>query len=115
MGAGVHFHTGRQPENIGARAICWVRGRMANLHEEMAVTLELQNLTIAGAGPTNPNAVILIHVNSMLTFWPIKSFAGTSPRLQQVSLGIKDEDGRSGEAALRLRRSLRSAQLIDRV
>src|SRR5882762_6857142 len=88
---------------------------MANLHEEMPVIFEFQDLTIPSPGSTNPNVIVLVHINAMLSFWPIESFARTAPGLQQVSLRIENEHWRRGEAALRLRRSLCRAQFVDGV
>jgi len=46
MRFGVHFDAGGSPENVGAQAVWRVSGRMANLHEECPVILELQQMTI---------------------------------------------------------------------
>jgi len=72
---------------------------MSNLHEEMPVVLELQNLTIGGAICTDPHIVVFIHVYPMFRLRPIESFPGTAPGVKQVSLSIEFEDGRGGEAA----------------
>jgi len=99
MGLGIHFDAGGPPENVGAQAVGRIGGRMANLHEEMPVIFEFQQMTIGRVGAADPDVIVLIHVNAMLPFWPIESFAGTAPGLQHVSLRVEYEYWRRGEAA----------------
>src|SRR5262249_25113248 len=91
MSVGIDVDTGRTAKDIGARAVRRISGREADLHDELAIALELENLAIGGAVSADPNVVVLVDVNSMLDLGPIVAFPGTSPGLQQISLWVEDE------------------------
>src|SRR5690242_5549873 len=82
MGLGIYFHARGLAEDIGTHAVRRLGRRMANLHEEMTVILEFQNLTIPGAGSADPYIVVIIQINPMLSFRPVVASAGTAPGLQ---------------------------------
>src|ERR1700675_1131557 len=88
---------------------------MPDLHHKMPILFELENMPVGWRTPSDPNASILFHINSMLVLGPIKSFARSAPRMEQMSLLVELQDRRRRNATLRTRRRKRSANFVHRV
>src|SRR5204863_5199767 len=87
---------------------------MSDLHEELSILRELQNLVVLFCISTQPDVVFGIDENSMLGTEPFVALgfvAWASPRLKKLSVRIKFQKGWCRNAALRLRRLERGAFL----
>src|SRR2546430_9736835 len=90
---------------------------MADLHQELAVLREFQNLIVAKvsrvfafAVAANPHVAFVIYEDPMIRIWPVVAFAGAAPVPDEVALFIELENRRSGHAAFRGGRLPRSAE-----
>src|SRR5207302_9629624 len=96
---------------------------MADLHQELAVLREFQNLIVAKAPrvfafavAADPHVAFVIYEDPMIRIWPVVAFAGAAPVADEVALFIELENRRSGHAALRggrLRRSVDFHRLVS--
>src|SRR5207247_6795778 len=87
--------------------------RVADLHEELAVMRELENLTVlAGRVAAKPDVPFVVDEDAVLVGRPLVSLAGPAPRLHDAAVLIEFDHRRSRNAALGGRRLDREADLI---
>src|SRR5437762_7819450 len=52
---------------------------VADLHQELSLAREFENLIVLLPGPGNPYVVLRININAVLQLWPFISLPGTTP------------------------------------
>src|SRR5262245_51685886 len=89
-----------------------VRAGLADLHQKLALSRELQDLMIFLAVACRPDVADAVHEHAVLALRPVIALAGPAPRAQQVSIGIEFHDWRRRLTAFRGRRALHCAFLV---
>ena len=67
---------------------------LADLHHELSVLCELQDLMILGSVAANPDELFVIDVNAMLRSGPVEARSGASPRAKEISGSVELENRR---------------------
>jgi hypothetical protein len=73
--------------------------RLANLHDELTVSRELENLILFTVA-ANPDETVRIDVNAMLVLRPVIAVRGSAPALDEVALRVELQHGRRGPCQL---------------
>ena len=119
----------RRPLEIIDVVAALALARMPDLHQELPILRELQNLVIAEVGRTlaasrtllvrqplrlgrrraspvsaDPNVALVIHRDPVVRFRPIVAGTGAAPMPDQIAIFVEFENRRRGLAALRSRR-----------
>ena len=89
-----------------------VAAEMADLHDELAVIGELEDVGILLAVAADPDIALVVHMDAVVRLRPLVAGARTAPRPQQRAVRIVDQDRRSGAAAIRDRRIELGAALV---
>ena len=76
------------------------RPGLAELHEELAVLGELQNLRVVTAVAADPDVPLVVDRDAVVRLGPLVALAGAAPGVQQVAGLIELEDRRRRNAAL---------------
>ena len=96
----VEFVGGGVEDNIGRRAevLCVVAAaalaRVPDLHQELAVARELQNVRVFFAAGAQPHVVPLVHIDAVLELWPIVAGTRTAPSGQERAVSVELQHGR---------------------
>src|SRR5207302_3883116 len=100
---------------------------VAELQEELAVSRELQDLTVLRAGARQPHVVLVIDEHAVHAVgppaarwigaraagsWPFVTLSGSAPRLDDVAGEVELDDVRRADAAFGARRSLFPFELV---
>src|SRR5262249_36572406 len=81
------------------------RLRVADLHEELAVVCELEDLAVlVGGVAAKPDVAFVVHENAVLVRRPLVARSRSAPRLDDSALLIEFDDRRRWHAAFRGRR-----------
>src|SRR5262249_43157304 len=84
----------------------------ADLHQELALLGELQDLRIALAVAADPDVALVVHVDAVIGFRPLVALAGTAPRADQVAGLVENQYRGRGPAAFGNRRIQLQAALV---
>src|SRR5207247_9202932 len=82
VGGGVQENVGRRAEVLCVVAAA-APARMPDLHQELAVARELQNVRVFVAAGAQPHVVSLVNIDTVLELWPIVAGARTAPSGQE--------------------------------
>ena len=91
-----------------------VLSRVADLHQELAVARELQDLVLFLRASRQPHVVLVVDEDAVLGLEPLIPGTRLAPRLQQPAIGAELEHARRRDAAFGRRRSQRRAALAFR-
>ena len=69
---------------------------MADLHQELALARELQDVRILVAAGAEPHVVLVVDVDAVFELRPLVAGARSAPARQQRAVGIELEDRRRG-------------------
>src|SRR6185437_2153958 len=86
---------------------------MADLPDQRAVVGEFEQHAVAAAIAGNPDEALLVDPNAVLGGRPIRHIARPAPRLEHVAFLVELDHRWGREAAIRARRRLRGARLVD--
>src|ERR1700687_5118283 len=87
---------------------------LANLHQELAIGRELENLMIGGIIGAHPDIARVVHENAMLALRPIVTIARPAPAAQQISFTVEFEHRWRWRAAFGRRRiELRALFVVE--
>ncbi len=76
------------------------RALLANLHQELAVFGEFQDLRVRAAIAADPDISLVVDENAVVAIGPLIALAGTAPVAQQIAGLIEFQNGRRTRAAL---------------
>ena len=92
-----------------------------DLHQELALARELQDLRVLVAAAAEPHVVLVVHVDAVLELRPLVAGAGPAPRRHERAVGVELEHrrrrlpDRSRFVRLQRRRAMRDPDVIARV
>src|SRR4029450_7914407 len=87
---------------------------MAYLHQKLPCVRKLPDLVILLGAAAQPDVVLVIHQNSMLSIRPLISRTRAAPGLKKLSARCEFQNGWRWNATLRLRRFERGGFLAIR-
>jgi hypothetical protein len=97
----IEFASGLIDNRIGRRSeilrvvAALIFARTADLHQELAIPSELQNLRVLLPGTGDPDIVPSVDINSMLEIWPFVPFARPAPGSEEIAGCIEFQYGGS--------------------
>src|SRR5450759_4052501 len=71
---------------------------MADLHQELAVLGEFQNLRVLGAVASDPHVALVVDVDAMVGLGPLVALPRATPGSDEISGRIEREYGRCSAA-----------------
>ena len=103
LGDGIDGDIGRRAEPLRRVAVMPLAG-LADLHHELAVHGEFQELAVGLAVAGKPDIIIGVDIDAVLAFRPLVARSGAAPGAHQIAGLVEDENRRRGNAALGLGR-----------
>src|SRR5437867_5621693 len=116
VGLGVERDLCDAAEVIGRAAVHRLL-RRSDLHQELALVRELEDVRVGSPVSADPDVVLVVDRDSVIRLRPLVPLPGAAPRLHQVALRIELEDRRRGGAAFAERRfggGARLGSLVER-
>ena len=101
----------RRPADVLGVVAALVLARVADLHQELALAGELENLVVLLRAAAQPDVVLGVHEDPVLRVRPLIAGTGPAPGLKQLSARREFEHRRRRNAALGLRRRERGGLL----
>ena len=98
VGALVERDLRHAPEVLEIRAVHLLL-RRADLHQELAVVRELEDVRIADAVSADPHVVLVVDRDAVVRVGPHVSVARSAPRLHEIARGIELENRWRGPTA----------------
>src|SRR5262249_54533619 len=89
-----------------------VAAEVADLHQELAVIGELEDVGILLTIAADPHIALVVDMDAVVRLRPLVTLARSAPGPQQRAVGVVDEDRRGGAAALGNRRVELGAALV---
>src|SRR4029077_14263751 len=108
---GVDLHV-RGTTELRGRVAAFARARVPDLHQELALGRELDDLVVLGVVAADPDVALLIDVDAVLVLEPLVALSRPAPGVQHAAVGVELDDRGRGDAALRAFRLERSAFLL---
>src|SRR5580700_7195819 len=99
LGGDIDRDIRRRAEPLGGIAVMALAG-FADLHHELAVHGEFEELAILVAAAGEPDEVVAVDIDAVLDFRPLVALARAAPALHQVAGLVEHQDRRSGGTAL---------------
>ena len=94
---------------------------MPDLHQELAVARELQDLRVLVAAAAEPDVVLIVHVDAVLELRPLVAGARAAPRRDERAVGVEFEHRRRGApdrsrlVRLQRRRAMGDPDVVARI
>jgi hypothetical protein len=110
LGGHIDRNIGGPAEMIGGAAVS-AGDRLADLHDELAVHGEFQDLAVGPVVAGKPDEIIVVDIDGVLALGPVVPLSRAAPVADHVAELIEHENRRGGGAALGLRRILLGGKL----